>query len=50
MKTSVSIGVAIYPEHGKDIVALERIADKAMYDSKHKGKNMTTIFEVRSKA
>jgi diguanylate cyclase (GGDEF)-like protein len=48
MKTSVSIGAAIYPEHGKDMIALERCADTAMYDSKRKGKNMVTIFQGRS--
>ncbi|MFZ9362968.1 MAG: diguanylate cyclase [Arenimonas sp.] len=48
MKTSVSIGAAIYPEHGKDMIALERCADTAMYDSKRKGKNMATIFQGHS--
>ncbi|MFM1782689.1 MAG: hypothetical protein RIS14_442 [Pseudomonadota bacterium] len=45
MKASASIGAAIYPEHGLDLVALERSADNAMYDSKRKGKNMITIFQ-----
>jgi diguanylate cyclase (GGDEF)-like protein len=45
MKTSASIGAAIYPEHGLDLIALERSADHAMYDSKRKGKNMISIFQ-----
>jgi diguanylate cyclase (GGDEF)-like protein len=45
MKASASVGAAIYPEHGLDLIALERSADHAMYDSKRKGKNMTTIFQ-----
>ena len=44
MKTSASIGAAIYPEHGVDLIALERSADSAMYESKRKGKNMITLF------
>ena len=44
MKASASIGAAIYPEHGLDLIALERSADSAMYDSKRKGKNMISIF------
>ncbi|WP_395770585.1 diguanylate cyclase domain-containing protein [Arenimonas sp.] len=45
MKASASIGAAIYPEHGLDLIALERSADHAMYDSKRKGKNMISIFQ-----
>lgn len=49
MKTSVSIGVSIYPDHGPDLITLERNADAAMYDSKRKGKNMTTIFQSNNR-
>lgn len=45
IKASASIGAAIYPEHGLDLIALERSADHAMYDSKRKGKNMISIFQ-----
>ena len=34
---SLSIGIAIYPEHGKKFEALLDAADKAMYRSKHEG-------------
>lgn len=38
-----SIGVASYPEHGKDRQSLIRVADQSMYDSKRLGKNRVTI-------
>lgn len=34
IKTSVSIGIAFYPEHGQDTVSLIKSADKAMYQAK----------------
>lgn len=32
---SISIGIAFYPEHGKDAETLLKYADKAMYHAKH---------------
>ncbi|MFD0822392.1 putative bifunctional diguanylate cyclase/phosphodiesterase, partial [Micromonospora zhanjiangensis] len=32
-----SIGVALYPDHGRDFETLMRHADVAMYDAKHRG-------------
>ena len=34
-----SVGIAIYPDHGKNAEALVRLADKAMYTVKRRGKN-----------
>ena len=34
IKTSVSIGIAFYPDHGKDTASLIKSADKAMYQAK----------------
>jgi len=34
MLLSVSIGIAVYPEHGRDAVTLLKAADMAMYDAK----------------
>ena len=45
MKISVSIGASVYPDHGSDLIELERSADKAMFDSKRRGKNMITIYQ-----
>ncbi|HDY84814.1 hypothetical protein LCGC14_0973570 [marine sediment metagenome] len=38
-KISASIGIAIYPEHGNNIIELTRKADAAMYKVKASGKN-----------
>jgi diguanylate cyclase (GGDEF)-like protein/PAS domain S-box-containing protein len=38
---SLSIGAAIYPEHGTELNELIRNADKAMYESKTKGGGLT---------
>ena len=41
---SASIGYAFYNRDGSDFESLYRSADKALYDSKHKGKNICTVF------
>jgi diguanylate cyclase (GGDEF)-like protein len=38
-QVTASIGVAAYPEHATDSVLLLKLADEAMYQSKHSGKN-----------
>ncbi|MFD0712342.1 EAL domain-containing protein [Paenibacillus sp. GCM10027626] len=42
---SSSLGVALYPEHGRDIETLMIHADSAMYQAKSGGKNRFTFFE-----
>ncbi len=42
---TVSIGVSIYPDHGKDIDTLLRNADFALYQTKDAGRNNYFIFE-----
>lgn len=39
-----SVGIAIYPHHGTSYDALYDNADKALYHSKHLGKNLATIY------
>ena len=41
---SVSIGVALYPEHGTSYVDLFKRADRALYESKSRGKNCYSIY------
>jgi diguanylate cyclase (GGDEF)-like protein len=40
---TVSIGVALFPEHGTDMEALIDVADLAMYASKEMGRNRVTL-------
>lgn len=44
-KISASIGVAVFPVHGDNFADLYKCADKALYNSKHKGKDTFTIYE-----
>lgn len=44
---SSSIGIAIYPEHGRDEAQLSRNADKAMYLAKESGRNLTKVFQLK---
>lgn len=39
MHCSVSIGIAMYPQHGNDVAALLKHADMAMYHAKASGRN-----------
>ncbi|MFZ6750418.1 CHASE domain-containing protein [Undibacterium sp. Ren11W] len=43
---SVSIGIAIYPEHGESEVTLAKNADNAMYKAKEKGRNQVCMFDA----
>ena len=44
VKTGVSIGAALYPEHGRDLNSIKRKADVAMYRAKDAGKNCYFIY------
>jgi cyclic di-GMP phosphodiesterase Gmr len=44
--TSASLGVGIYPEHGRSYEALRRNADNAMYRSKHSTKGGVVYFDT----
>ena len=43
---SSSIGISIYPQHGKDEKLLVINADMAMYQAKNNGKNQAKIFDT----
>ncbi|MFK7872149.1 MAG: GGDEF domain-containing protein [Oligoflexales bacterium] len=44
IRVTLSIGIASYPEHGRESRVLLDHADRAMYGSKHSGKNCVTRF------
>lgn len=44
VESSSSIGIAIYPDHGKDDVQLMKNADRALYRAKDEGRNRTRFF------
>lgn len=41
---SASIGVALYPEHGREVGGLLKNADAAMYQAKRDGRNQVSFF------
>lgn len=43
--TSVSIGLAIFPDDGEDLVTLEKHADMALYEAKRDGKRRSFHFK-----
>ena len=46
VNVSASIGIAIYPQHGKDEKLLLINADMAMYQAKSNGKNQAKVFDT----
>ena len=44
LRVGVSIGIAVYPTHGRDVDSLLNAADKAMYSVKRTGKNNFAFF------
>ncbi len=45
VNVSISVGIALYPEHGDTFEELYKNADTALYQSKKKGKNTFSIYE-----
>jgi diguanylate cyclase (GGDEF)-like protein len=43
-QVTVSLGIAAYPEHGKSLEELLKSSDKALYESKHAGRNRATVY------
>jgi diguanylate cyclase (GGDEF)-like protein len=42
---TISIGLALMPEHGTDVMALIELADKAMYQAKDAGRNRVVLWQ-----
>jgi diguanylate cyclase (GGDEF)-like protein len=40
---SLSIGIAVAPEHARDLAGLKAAADKALYDAKRLGRNLVRV-------
>ncbi len=45
---SCSIGIAVYPDHGKDEITLMKHADDAMYCAKNQGRDKVLVFETQA--
>jgi diguanylate cyclase (GGDEF)-like protein len=45
---SCSVGIACYPDHGRDFPTLLKHADAAMYEAKASGRNGVAVFSARS--
>jgi diguanylate cyclase (GGDEF)-like protein len=41
---TVSLGIAVYPQHGQTLEELLLASDKALYESKRAGRNRTTVY------
>ncbi len=49
-RLSASIGIAFYPEHGRDLETLQRSADAALYAAKRGGKNRAVVATIAGPA
>ena len=43
---TVSIGIALFPDHKDDIYQVLEYADRALYDAKHAGRNTVAVWKV----
>ena len=43
-QVTVSLGIAVYPEHGQGLEELLQASDKALYESKRAGRNRSTLY------
>ncbi|KAA3639297.1 MAG: EAL domain-containing protein, partial [Proteobacteria bacterium] len=46
IKITISLGIALYPDHGKMVNSLIKHADVALYDAKLNGKNQYSIYRT----
>ena len=50
VRTTVSIGMAMFPEHGQDLDALTHCADLALYAVKRQGRNAVQLYSEGSRS
>ena len=43
-QVTVSLGIAVYPDHGQSLEELLQASDKALYESKRAGRNRSTVY------
>ncbi|MFN3375585.1 MAG: EAL domain-containing protein, partial [Burkholderiaceae bacterium] len=48
LNVSCSVGIAVYPDDGGDIIELMRRADAAMYEAKNMGRDMALFYSVET--
>jgi diguanylate cyclase (GGDEF)-like protein len=41
---TVSLGIAVYPEHGASLEEMLQVSDRALYESKRAGRNRSTVY------
>jgi diguanylate cyclase (GGDEF)-like protein len=42
----MSLGVAVFPDHGATADDMMRAADQALYQAKHSGRNQVVVFDL----
>jgi diguanylate cyclase (GGDEF)-like protein len=47
---TVSLGIALFPEHGESLEEVLLASDKALYESKNSGRNRATVFAPQTEA
>jgi diguanylate cyclase (GGDEF)-like protein len=42
-RLTVSVGIALYPDHGEDVDTVLQAADRALYDAKRSGRDQVVV-------
>jgi diguanylate cyclase (GGDEF)-like protein/PAS domain S-box-containing protein len=45
LQATISVGIAVFPEHGETGEVVLNAADKALYEAKRRGKNRVTVYQ-----